>query len=128
VEWVEGDHITVAANDAYWGGRPTVDQIVWRVIPDDSARFLALKSGEIQGLEQAVIEDLMAAESDPELQIMTRPALNTSYIAFNYKITEFQDIKVREAVAHAINKEGLIENFFGGYGTVAKNLLPGLLG
>ena len=52
VEWVEGDHITVEANDDYWGGRPKVDQIVWRVIPDDSARFLALKAGDIHALER----------------------------------------------------------------------------
>jgi peptide/nickel transport system substrate-binding protein len=127
VEWVEGDHITVAANDDYWGGRPKIDEIIWRVIPDDSARFLALKSGDIQGLEQAVIEDLKAAETDPNLVIMTRPALNTSYIAFNYKIKEFQDKNVRLAVAHAINKQGLIDNFFGKYGEVAKNLLPPLV-
>jgi peptide/nickel transport system substrate-binding protein len=127
VEWVEGDHITVDANDDYWGGRPKVDQVIWRVIPDDSARFLALKAGDIHGLEQAVIEDLQAAEADPDLAIVTRPALNTSYLAFNYKIKEFQDIKVREAVAHAIDRQGLIENFFGGYGTLAKTLVPPLM-
>lgn len=124
VEWVEGDHITVEANADYWGGKPKIDQIVFRVIPDDSARFLALKAGDIHGLEQAVVEDLAAAENDPNLYIITRPALNTSYLAFNYKIKEFQDIRVREAVAHALDKEGLIKNFFGKYGTVATNLLP----
>lgn len=127
VEWVEGDHITVAANDDYWGGRPKIDEIIWRVIPDDSARFLALKSGDIQGLEQAVVEDLTAAESDPNLQIMTRPALNTAYLAFNYKLVEFQDKRVREAVAHAINRQALVENFYGKYGEVATNLLPPLV-
>jgi peptide/nickel transport system substrate-binding protein len=127
VEWVEGDHITVEANDDYWGGRPKIDQIIWRVIPDDSARFLALKAGDIHGLEQAVVEDLATAEADPDLYILTRPALNTSYLAFNYRLVEFQDIRVREAVAHAINKEGLIENFFGAYGSVATNFLPPLV-
>lgn len=127
VEWVEGDHITVAANDDYWGGRPKIDEIIWRVIPDDSARFLALKSGDIHGLEQAVVEDLMSAESDPELQILTRPALNTAYLAFNFKLVEFQDLRVRQAVAHAINRAGLVENFYGAYGEVAKNLLPPLV-
>ena len=127
VEWVEGDHITVVANDDYWGGRPKIDQIIFRVIPDDSARFLALKAGDIHGLEQAVVEDLAAAETDPDLYILTRPALNTAYLAFNYKIKEFQDIKVREAVAHAINRQGLVENFYGKYGEVAKNLLPPLV-
>jgi peptide/nickel transport system substrate-binding protein len=127
VEWVEGDHITMEANDDFWGGRPKVDQLIFRVIPDDSARFLALKAGDIQGLEQAVVEDLAAAEQDPNLYIMTRPALNTAYLAFNYKIKEFQDVKVREAIAHAINRQALVENFYGKYGEVAKNLLPPLV-
>jgi len=127
VEWVEGDHIIVEKNADYWGGAPKIDQILFRVIPDDSARFLALKAGDIQGMEQAVVEDLTAAANDPNLYIMTRPALNTSYLAFNFKIKEFQDVRVREAVAHAIDKEGLIKNFFGDYGTVATNLLPPLV-
>lgn len=127
VEWVEGDHITVEANADYWGGAPKVDKIIWRVIPDDSARFLALQAGDIHGLEQAVVEDLTTAENDPNLAILTRPALNTSYMAFNYKIVEFQDIRVREAVAHAVDKEGLIKNFYGKYGTVAKTFIPPLM-
>lgn len=127
VEWVEGDHITIEANDDYWGGRPSVDQVIIRVIPDDSARFLALRAGDIHALEQAVVEDLQAAEDDPNLYILTRPALNTAYLAFNYKLEEFQDIRVREAVAHAINREGLVENFYGKYGETAKNLLPPLV-
>ncbi|OGN73681.1 MAG: hypothetical protein A2X25_15085 [Chloroflexi bacterium GWB2_49_20] len=127
VSWEEGNQIIVDANADYWGGAPTIKQIVFRVIPDDSARFLALKAGDIHGLEQAVVEDLASAEADPNLTIITRPALNTSYLAFNYNILEFQDIRVREAVAHAIDKEGLISNFFGKYGEVAKNLLPPLV-
>jgi peptide/nickel transport system substrate-binding protein len=69
VEWTEGDHITIEANTEYWGGAPTVDQVIFRVIPDDSARFLALQAGDIHGLEQAVIEDLESAEADPNLYV-----------------------------------------------------------
>jgi len=127
VEWIEGDRITVAANDDYWGGRPTVDQIIWRVIPDDSARFLALQAGDIHGLEQAVVEDLQTAEADENLYVQTRPALNTGYLAFNFRIQEFQDPLVREAVAHAINRPGLVENFYGAYGEPAMNFLPPLV-
>ena len=126
-EWVEGDHITVVANEDYWGGPPTIDEIIWRVIPDDSARFLALKAGDIHALEQATVEDLASAEADPEMYVLTRPALNTAYLAFNYRIKEFQDIRVREAVAHAINRPALVENFYGAYGQVAKTLLPPLV-
>jgi peptide/nickel transport system substrate-binding protein len=123
-EWIEGDRITVVANDDYWGGRPVIDEIVWRVIPDDSARFLALRAGDIHALEQAGVEDLASADADPNLVIMARPALNTAYLAFNYRIEEFRDQKVREAVAHALNREGLVNNFYGEYGEVATNFLP----
>ncbi|HSN93667.1 MAG TPA: ABC transporter substrate-binding protein, partial [Anaerolineaceae bacterium] len=129
VSWQEGTEIKLVANENYWGEPAKVKNVVIRVIPDDSARFLALQAGDIDALEQAVVEDLTKAEADKSLQILTRPALNTSYLAFNFKIKEFQDVKVREAVAHAIDKKGLISNFFGKYGTVATNLLPpGMLG
>jgi len=127
VEWVEGDHVTVEANVDYWDGAPTVDQIVFRVIADDSARFLALQAGDIHGFEQAVVEDLVTAEAADDLYVMTRPALNTGYLAFSYKIVEFQDVRIREALAHAINREGLIENFYGAYGEAAVNFLPPLI-
>jgi len=127
VEWVEGDHITIEANTDYWDGAPTVDQIVFRVIADDSARFLALQAGDIHGFEQAVVEDLITAEAADDLYVMTRPALNTGYLAFSYKIVEFQDVRVREALAHAINRKGLIENFYGAYGEAAVNFLPPLI-
>ncbi len=126
-DWVESDHITVVANEDYWGGKPTIDEIVWRVIPDDSARFLALKSGDIHALEQAVAEDIASAESDPDLYVLARPALNTGYLAFPYQIEEFLDVKVREAVVHAIDRHGLVENFYGAYGEVSTNFLPPLV-
>ncbi len=127
VEWVEGDSITLAANPDYWGGAPTVDTVILRVIADDSARFLALQAGDIQGFEQAVVEDLETAEASDDLYVMTRPALNTGYLAFSYRVVEFQDPLVREAFAHAINREGLIENFYGAYGEPATNFLPPLI-
>jgi peptide/nickel transport system substrate-binding protein len=124
VEWVEADHITVDSNADYWGGKPSVDQVIWRVIPDASARYLALKAGDIQGMEQATPEDFEAAQSDPELQVLFDAPLNTVYLAFNYKIKELQNPKVREAIAHAINKPALAEAFWGASGQVAKTLIP----
>jgi peptide/nickel transport system substrate-binding protein len=127
VEWIEGDHITIEANADYWGGAPSVSEVIFRVIPDDSARFLALKAGDIHAFEQAVVEDLASAEADPDLYVLTRPALNTGYLAFNYAIEEFNDKNVRLAIYHAINRPGLIENFYGAYGEAADTFLPPLI-
>ncbi len=123
-EWVEGDHITVTANENWWGGRAKVDEVIWRVIPDASARYLALKAGDIHAMEQATSEDLASAQADSSMQVMFKPPLNTVYLAFNYKIVELQDPKVREAIAHAINKPALAEAFWGASGQVAKTLVP----
>lgn len=124
VEWVESDHITVEANPDYWGGKPGVDQVIWRVIPDASARYLALKAGDIHGMEQATPEDFEAAQSDPDLQVLFDAPLNTVYLAFNFKVKELQDPRVRQAIAHAINKPALAEAFWGASGQVAKTLIP----
>jgi len=122
VEWVEDDHITVVANTDYWGGAPTIDKIIWRVIPDDSARYLALKAGDIHAMEQAGIEDIRDCEADPNCYVQAT-GLNTAYVAFNYHIKEFQDPKVREAVFHAIDREAIKDAFYGEYGQVASTFL-----
>jgi peptide/nickel transport system substrate-binding protein len=122
VEWVEDDHITVEANADYWGGKPTIDKIIWRVIPDDSARYLALKAGDIHAMEQAGIEDIRDCEADANCYVEAT-GLNTAYLAFNYHIKEFQDPKVREAVFHAIDRQALKDAFYGNYGQVASTFL-----
>jgi peptide/nickel transport system substrate-binding protein len=128
VEWVSSDHITLKRNPDYWGKIPgNVEEIVFRVIPDNSARFLALKAGDIQMMEEANVEDLKAAEADPSLRILTRPALNTAYVAFSYHVKELQDLKVRQAIAMAIDKKAIVDAFYGGYGQVAENFLPPII-
>jgi len=114
----------VTANDNYWGGRPAIDEIIWRVIADDSARFLALKAGDIDALEQASVEDTTTAQADSNLTVIGKDQPTTAYLAFNYRIKEFQDPKVREAVAHAINKPAIVENFLGTMGQLATTLVP----
>jgi peptide/nickel transport system substrate-binding protein len=122
VEWVEDDHITVEANEDYWGGAPSIDKIIWRVIPDDSARFLALKAGDIHAMEQAGIEDIKAAEEDPNMYVEAT-GLNTGYLAPNYHIEELRDPLVREAIYHAIDREAIRQAFYGDYGQVASTFL-----
>jgi peptide/nickel transport system substrate-binding protein len=126
-EWVQGDHITVEAFEGYWGGRPAVDEVTWRVIPDDAFRFLALKGGDIHAMDHLTVQDLAAAEADPNLTVLTRSTLNTGQLAFNYMIEEFRDVRVREAVAHAINRQALVEGPQRGAGDVARNPLPSVM-
>jgi len=122
VEWVEDDHITVEANEDYWGGKPTIAKIIWYVIPEDVTRYVAFLAGDIHGLEQANIEDLKDCEADPNCYVQAT-GLSTAYLAFNYHIKELQDPRVREAIFHAIDREALREAFYGDYARVASTFL-----
>ncbi len=128
VEWIPDDRIVLERFEDYWGEiEGNVDRIIIRTIPDNSARFAALQNGEIHAMEQANIEDLAIAEESDDLYVLTRPALNTHYLAFNYRIQEFQDVRVRQAISLAIDRQAIVDAFFGQYGQVATNFLPPLV-
>jgi peptide/nickel transport system substrate-binding protein len=98
--------------------------VVIRNIPNNSARLLALSAGEIHGMEGLEPRDVAAIKANPKFQLLLRPANTTGYVAFNYKVTEFQNPKVRQAFALAINKQAIVNAFYGGTGQVAKEFQP----
>lgn len=128
VEWKTGDTITLERFKDYWGKvEGNVERIIVRTIKDNAARYAALQKGEIHAMEQANKEDLTNAAKSKDLVILTRPALNTFYLAFNFKIKELQDVRVRRAISMALNREEIVKAFFGEYGQVADNFLPPLV-
>jgi peptide/nickel transport system substrate-binding protein len=129
VDWVRGDHITLAANASYWGGKPALDGAIIRVINDNAARFFELQSGGIDMMEFPNPDDVKVAQANPTLQVMFRPSLNVAYIDFNQFMQPFQDPRVRQALAEGINRQAIVESLYGGTGVVAREMLaPGMLG
>ncbi len=130
VEWVKGDHITLEKWDGYWGPKPKIDKLIFKVIPDPSARLLALKKGEVQGMEFPNPDDLKSISDDPNLTILSEPGLNVGYLAMNMgKDTPgfqkpFADVRVRRAINYAINKADIVKNLYKGTAIVAKNPIP----
>jgi peptide/nickel transport system substrate-binding protein len=123
-DWVKDDKIILVRNPDYWGEKAKVDQLIFRVIPDNAARYLALKTGEIQGMEGANKEDAIAAKQESGLQVLLRPPLNVGTVMFNLEMPPFNDIRVRKAIAMAIDKESLVKAFIGDFGLVANQMLP----
>ncbi len=125
VEWARDDHITLDANPSYFRhGLPRVQRVVFRVIKDNSARFLALKAGEVQLMELANPDDVKVAQNDPNLNVVLRPAFNSGWLRFNMNLPLFRDRRIREAVAAAIDRRAIVTALYGGYGQVADQLLP----
>ncbi len=98
--------------------------MVVRNIKDNSQRLAALKAGEIHGMEGLNPDDVVVVKGDPNLQLLLRPTNTTGYVAFNFKVKEFQDRRVRQAFAHAINKRAIVDALYGGTGLVAAQFQP----
>jgi len=123
VEWVPDDHITVERNDEWWGEGPLLDRIIFRSIPDNSARFAELQAGTIHQADLAQT-DLPSAEEDPDITVYIKPALSTGYIAFQQCTEPFDQLEVRQAIAHAVNWDALIPAFYGDFGERAGSFQP----
>ena len=123
VEWLPDDRITVERNDEWWGPRPNLARIIWRSIPDNSARFADLQAGTIHQADVAQTDLPLAAE-DPNLQLFVQPSTSSGYIAFQQCIEPFDKLEVRQAIAHAVNWAALIPAFYGDYGELAGSFQP----
>jgi len=126
LEWKPNESVTLVKNGDYWdkANAAKVDRVVVRNIKDNSQRLAALKAGEIHGLEGVNPNDVPTIKSDPNLQLLLRPANTTGYVAFNYKVKEFQNVKVRQAIAQAINKKAIVDALYGGTGQAANQFQP----
>jgi ABC-type transport system substrate-binding protein len=147
VEWVKDDHITLRAFDDYWEGRAKIDELVFKVIPDPSARLMQLQAGEVHGIEHIDPEHLDIIKDDPNLQLISQAGMNVGYVALNCgegyvdankngkwdagedvavpgAFEPFKDVRVRQAIAHAINKESIVRNLYRGAASAATQGLP----
>lgn len=124
-EWKRNDSITLEKNAEYWKeGLPKLERVIVRSIPDNTARFNALQNGEIDLMEDLSPDHLTTLESNSELQKIERPPFNVAYLGFNFNNEPFNDPKVRIALSHAVNKQGIIDAFFSGQAVPAVNPMP----
>ncbi len=126
-DWIKDDRITLVKNPDWWGGANNIQigRLVFRVIKDNSARFLAVKAGDCNGMgEGANPDDAKAAVSDPTLQVLSRPPFNVAYVNMNQKAKPLDNLKVRQAIAYAINKKAIVDAFYAGNGVAATQFLP----
>ncbi|OCS87015.1 ABC transporter substrate-binding protein [Caryophanon tenue] len=125
VEWKRNDSITLEKNTAFWkDGLPKLDRVIFRAIPDNSARLNALTTGEIDIADGINPSDATSIQSNSELQLIERPSMNIGYLGLTNNRAPFDDVKVRQAVNHAIDKQTIIDAFFQGYAEPAVNPMP----
>jgi peptide/nickel transport system substrate-binding protein len=106
-QWERGKQITLEANDDYWGEKPAIDQAIIVAIDDPKARADALANGEIDGFDLVGPADIQSLE-EQGFQIENRDPFNVLYLGINQKVKPLDDPLVRQAIAHALNKEEIV--------------------
>lgn len=125
--WSRGATITLAANDNYFKGRPSIDQVVISVIPDNNVRLIALESGDLDLIHSPIPpQDLARLNASPALDVSAINALGYTYLNVNLENPILSDVRVRKALAYLTDRDTISEVLFYGMDTPGTSfLLPG---
>jgi dipeptide transport system substrate-binding protein len=116
--------IRYKAFDLHWAGRPKIDNLVYAITTDASARYAKLKAGECHAMAFPKPADVALMKNDPNINVVSQPGLDVGYLAFNVEKKPFDSKQVRQALNMAVNKRALLDTVFQGAGQVAKNPIP----
>jgi len=117
-QWVQGDRVVLERNPDYWGEAPALEQVTFRFISDPTAAFAAVMAGDVDVFPRfPAPENLAQFESDSRFQVIVGSTEGETILAMNHDRPPFDDIRVRQAVAHAVDRQAIIDGAMFGYGT-----------
>lgn len=120
VDWKEGDRLVLKANPRYFAGKPKLDGLVIRFIPDPAARLLEFRNGTVHFAFFSPVrpEDFAAAKRDPTLVAKAYTGIWHYFFAVDHTNPLFKDVRVRQALDHAFDRSRILRDLWGGHGTV----------
>ncbi|PYE52709.1 ABC transporter substrate-binding protein [Deinococcus yavapaiensis] len=120
---VPGASITLVPNPDYYGAKPKLDGITFRVVPDINTQVAQLRSGELDWVNVEPF-NLAALQNDPNVRIKQADAVQHFLVFFNLKNPLFKDAKVRQAMQYAVNRKAIIEGVLRGYADYPVGTIP----
>lgn len=125
VEWVQGDHVELARNPDYWGDPVALEKATFKFIGDPTAAFAAMMAGDLDAFPNFPSpETLPQLGADPRFKVIVGSTEGETVMAMNYNSPPLDDIRVREAIAHAINRQEIVDGAMFGYGTPIGTFFP----
>ncbi|HHW27140.1 MAG TPA: ABC transporter substrate-binding protein [Firmicutes bacterium] len=120
VSWKPGESIELEANEEYFKGAPEIKKLVFKIIPDSSTALQAFKNGEIDIMGSAPpYSEIAALEQDPKVTVLKKDYPSRYYMGFNFAREPLQDLRVRQAIAMAIDRSEILQKAFQGIGAEA---------
>ena len=115
---IEGDRIELVRNDAYWGEAVALEAATFRFISDPNAAFAAMMAGDVDAFPNFPAPETLAQfAADPRFSVIVGSTEGETILAMNNAQAPLDDIRIRQAIAHAINRQDIIDGAMFGYGT-----------
>jgi glutathione transport system substrate-binding protein len=125
VEWKQPDYVRGKKFAGYWKkGYPKVDGILWKAVLDNNTRTVVMQTGEVQFAFRIGYEQAAVLKDKPTIEVVSAPSIVQRFIAMNEMQKPFDNLKVRQAINYAINKEALCKVAFSGYAVPALGPVP----
>ena len=129
IEWKKGASITLQPRADYWGGKPKMESVTFRVVKDDAARVRAVETGDADIAVRVPAADAARLRANKDLQIELTPTARTTYVYFNTLQKPLDDKRVRQAINYGVDKKAVVDKFFGGAARVSDApLSPAIFG
>lgn len=120
-DYTAGDHITLTANPDYWGGAPSLGGLEYRFISEPATALASLKAGDIDWTDVVPAQQVEQLGSDSAVTLGLTPSSDYWYLALNEAKQPWSDVRVRQAIAYAIDRDAIVQAV--SYGTAEKNQL-----
>ena len=125
VEWKQTDFVKGKKFEGFWQkGLPKVDAVTWKPVLENSTRAAMLQTGEADFAFPLPYEQAAELEKNAKLKVVTGPSIIQRYVSFNMLQKPFDDVRVRQAINYAINKQALAKVAFNGYAMPAEGIVP----
>lgn len=124
VDWLRGDQIIFERNENYWGEKAIPQTLVFRWSAESAQRLVELQAGTVDGIDNPGPDDFAVIEADPNLQLKQRSDTNIFYIGMNNTYPPFDNERVRQAFAMAIDRNRIVDNFYPPGSSVATQFMP----
>jgi len=116
--WVQGDQIVIEKNADYWGEDVKLDKATFKFISDPTAAFAAMMAGDLDAFPNfPAPENLSQFEADPRFSVVVGSTEGETILSTNNKLAPLDNVLVRQAIAHAIDRSAIIDGAMYGYGT-----------
>lgn len=125
VDWKPAEYVKVKKFDGYWNkGYPKIDTLTFRTVTDNNTRAAMVQTGEAQFAYPLPFEQAKLLEKNDKLEVVAAPSIIARYISMNMLHKPFDDVRVRQAINYAINKEALAKVAFAGYAFPSQGVVP----